>query len=59
MSEKCKNCIHIRKLYVPPRHTDIPKGGYVCNLFEEEDNCVMYMNSDDGMCECFTEKEGR
>lgn len=25
---------------------------------EEEDNRVMYMNSDDGMCECFTEKEG-
>lgn len=55
---QCKDCKFIRKLYVPPidAYKDIPKDAFVCNLFEQEDNRVTYMNSDTEMCECFSRR---
>lgn len=56
---KCKDCKYIRGLYVPPidAYKDIPKDKFVCTLFEGEDNRVMYLEDDKGMCECFSRKK--
>lgn len=58
VKEKCKNCKFCAKLYVPP-HPDfkrIPKNKYVCTLFLKSDDQVMYLQSDELMCEMFTPK---
>ena len=64
--EKCANCRHIRKLYVPPIHKDIPKDAYVCALFGidetkmlygDEEKQVMYLSDAEGMCEMFSPKK--
>lgn len=51
--EKCANCRHLKKLYVPPIHKDIPRNAFVCDLFIKEGNQVMYLSDDTGRCECF------
>ena len=60
MKEKCANCKHCVKLYVPPCDCfkDIPKDSFACKLFLNEAKQVMYLYNDQGMCEMWTQKEG-
>ena len=57
--EKCKNCIHCAKLYVPPAKCfdyvpDEVKNGYVCTVFLEEAKRVQFLGDNQGLCEMFT-----
>ena len=59
--EKCSDCKHCQKLYVPPTYpqiADLTKDGYICTaLMYEPDGWVMYLEDDKGFCEMYSAKE--
>lgn len=60
MSEnRCLDCKYCAKFYVPPCecYKDMPKDGYVCTLFLEEANEVMWLEHGEIGCEVFSERE--
>ena len=56
ITERCADCRHCLKLYVPPCYTEVPTDRFVCDYFREEEGEVMYINDDKGFCECFSKK---
>lgn len=53
--EKCANCVHCKKLYVPPlfEYKHIPKDAFVC-VRHRSGEAAMFLPNNNELCECFT-----
>ena len=60
IEEKCKNCIHLGEIYCPPK-TGLDalyiKGCFLFADGRDGGKRVMYLDTIESFCECFTPKE--